>query len=180
MTFTRYAVHHPRFPDLFSTRRCNMQSHSARHSQGSFETPGLKEYHARLQFFLLLYIEASSFIDSSDTIWQLLLIFERRQPLGKAASSAKAVTAAAAAGATMASAEAAHASSEARYFTTGYTTLYKFFHFPSSYRLRLSQILILPPFQRRGHGKYLLLQVRVFERYATALITIWSKKAFLS
>jgi histone acetyltransferase 1 len=170
MTFTRYVANHSYFPHLLSTQLCNIHSHSSRHSQGSFETPGLKEYHARLQFFLLLYIEASSFIDSSDTIWQLLLIFERRQPIGKAASSAKAVTAAAAAGATMVAAEAAHASSEARYFTTGYTTLYKFFHFPSSYRLRLSQILILPPFQRRGHGKYLLLQVRLFSIFSMIML----------
>ena len=180
MTFTRYAANLSLFrPTCLRDGAVTFQSHCTRHSQGSFETPGLKEYHARLQFFLLLYIEASSFIDSSDTIWQLLLIFERRQPLGKAASSAKAVTAAAAAGATMAAAEAAHASSEARYFTTGYTTLYKFFHFPSSYRLRLSQILILPPFQRRGHGKYLLLQVRVccisYESCVAASITIWSR-----
>lgn len=45
------------------------------------------------------------------------------------------------------------------YYIVGYTTLYQFFHYPSSYRLRLSQILILPPYQRSGHGRYLLQQV---------------------
>jgi len=43
------------------------------------------------------------------------------------------------------------------YTMVGYTTLYKFINFPvCDFRQRLSQILILPPYQRRGHGQALL------------------------
>lgn len=38
----------------------------------------------------------------------------------------------------------------------GYTTLYKFFCYPDRWKLRISQFLILPPYQRQGHGQRLL------------------------
>ena len=98
--------------------------------RSNFATPGLKAFHERLQFFLLFYIESSSYIDSSDPIWQLLLIYEKRVLQNKIF-----------------------------YFIVGYTTVYSFYSYPDSTKLRLSQILILPPYQRKGHGKYLLLQV---------------------
>jgi histone acetyltransferase 1 len=138
------------------------------HHQCNFATPGLKDFHERLQFFLLLYIEASSYIDSGDSIWQLLLVFERRQPLRASSSKASSPTLTwgpNSDSATLSAVKAATALKDTRFFIAGYTTLYKFFHFPSAYRLRLSQILILPPFQRRGHGKYLLLQVRLCSKY---------------
>jgi histone acetyltransferase 1 len=42
------------------------------------------------------------------------------------------------------------------YHIVGYTTLYKFLSYPSDWTMRLSQILILPPYQRAGHGQKLL------------------------
>ncbi len=47
-------------------------------------------------------------------------------------------------------------SSSPTYHIVGYTTLYKFLLYPSSWRLRISQIMILPPYQRVGHGQQLL------------------------
>jgi len=38
----------------------------------------------------------------------------------------------------------------------GFTTLYRFYAYPEHERLRLSQFLILPPFQKCGHGSRLL------------------------
>ncbi|XP_041006246.1 histone acetyltransferase type B catalytic subunit isoform X1 [Juglans microcarpa x Juglans regia] len=38
----------------------------------------------------------------------------------------------------------------------GFTAIYRFFHYPESSRLRLSQILVLPPYQHKGYGRYLL------------------------
>lgn len=89
-------------------------------------------YHERAQFFLLFFIDASSFIDAEDPEWEVLFVFRRQtNPCPP---------------------------SEARecYQFIGYTTLYKFFAYPDSWRLRLSQMLILPPYQRHGHGLKLL------------------------
>jgi len=42
------------------------------------------------------------------------------------------------------------------YHFIGYSSLYGFYHFPEKTRLRLSQFVILSPYQRQGHGcKYL-------------------------
>ncbi|KAL0910186.1 hypothetical protein M5K25_021137 [Dendrobium thyrsiflorum] len=38
----------------------------------------------------------------------------------------------------------------------GFATVYRFYHHPESTRLRLSQILVLPPYQGKGHGRRLL------------------------
>lgn len=38
----------------------------------------------------------------------------------------------------------------------GYTTVYNFYAFPDKTRLRLSQILVLPPYQRQGVGRQML------------------------
>ena len=38
----------------------------------------------------------------------------------------------------------------------GFGTLYTFYAYPDKRRFRLSQILVLPPFQRRGIGAALL------------------------
>uniref|UniRef100_A0A2N9F3C1 histone acetyltransferase n=1 Tax=Fagus sylvatica TaxID=28930 RepID=A0A2N9F3C1_FAGSY len=38
----------------------------------------------------------------------------------------------------------------------GFTAIYRFYHYPDSSRLRLSQILVLPPYQHKGYGRYLM------------------------
>ncbi|KAF5743026.1 putative histone acetyltransferase type B catalytic subunit [Tripterygium wilfordii] len=38
----------------------------------------------------------------------------------------------------------------------GFTAVYRFYHCPESSRLRLSQILVLPPYQCKGHGARLV------------------------
>ena len=100
--------------------------------KGSFSSAAVRAYHARLQFFLLLFIDRSSFINDSDGLWEILLLMERR---------------------------VARASAAVSYAVVGYTTLYKFLCWPDAWRLRLSQIIILPPFQRCGHGARLLQYV---------------------
>ena len=107
---------------------------------GGFNDVELKRYHSRVQFFLLLFIDRSSFINDSDLIWEVLLLFEKRvpRPPSSLASSASSTPV------------------PATYSFVGYTTLYKFLSYPSEWLLRLSQILILPPYQRSGHGAQLL------------------------
>lgn len=41
----------------------------------------------------------------------------------------------------------------------GFCTVYLFYAYPHSVRLRVSQILVLPPFQKQGVGKLLLQSV---------------------
>ena len=38
------------------------------------ETPGFREYHERLQTFILFFIDAASFIDVDDERWQFFLL----------------------------------------------------------------------------------------------------------
>ena len=43
-----------------------------------------------------------------------------------------------------------------RYAFAGYLTAYRYFAYPENQRPRISQMLILPPFQRKGLGAKLL------------------------
>ena len=43
------------------------------------------------------------------------------------------------------------------YAIMGYTTVYSFYAYPDKTRARISQMLILPPYQRKGHGGLYLI-----------------------
>ena len=45
------------------------------------------------------------------------------------------------------------------YKICGYMSYYSFFHYPDKLRMRISQFLILPPFQKQGHGRRLYQMV---------------------
>lgn len=45
---------------------------------------------------------------------------------------------------------------EHRYGTVGYSTVYLYYSYPENVRPRVSQMLILPPFQKLGVGTHLL------------------------
>jgi len=100
--------------------------------RGTFADPVVRDFHRRIQFFLLFFIDRSSFINDADTVWEILFLFQKRVVATRSGP--------------------AHVS----YHIVGYTTLYKFLAYPADWRMRLSQILILPPFQRQGHGQRLL------------------------
>jgi len=87
----------------------------------------IKKFHLRLQFFLLMFIDAASYIDSNDPIWEILSVHCRCEETNSLE-------------------------------TLGFLTLYTFFAWVANSqdwlrRLRISQILIFPPYQRLGHGK---------------------------
>lgn len=96
---------------------------------------GLK-LHLRMQIFVLLFIEAGSFITSEDPKWELYTVYKTKSTGGKSTF-------------------------------IGFTTTYHHFHFNSceehdttpfdklKYKAKISQFVILPPFQRHGHGKRL-------------------------
>lgn len=43
-----------------------------------------------------------------------------------------------------------------QYAFTGYTTIYEYYAYPANVRPRISQMLVLPPFQRMGLGAEML------------------------
>ncbi|BAT81185.1 Histone acetyltransferase type B catalytic subunit [Vigna angularis] len=45
---------------------------------------------------------------------------------------------------------------EIQYRVIGFSAVYRFYHYPDDSRLRLSQILVLPPYQHKGYGRFLL------------------------
>ncbi|KAI8823625.1 histone acetyltransferase type B catalytic subunit [Fimicolochytrium jonesii] len=94
----------------------------------TFITPGFVDLHRRLQPFLLFYIEGASYIEETDERWQLVLLYER-----KSRDKAKPL-----------------------YSLVGYMSYYPFFYYTPQaldhQRVRISQFVILPQFQRRGHG----------------------------
>jgi len=49
-----------------------------------------------------------------------------------------------------------HRSVSCRYCFAGLITIYEYYAYPDNVRPRLSQVLVLPPFQRAGHGAELL------------------------
>ena len=42
------------------------------------------------------------------------------------------------------------------YAFAGYMTVYNYYAYPEKVRPRISQVLVMPPFQRQGHGAKLL------------------------
>uniref|UniRef100_A0AAZ3PAQ1 Histone acetyltransferase type B catalytic subunit n=1 Tax=Oncorhynchus tshawytscha TaxID=74940 RepID=A0AAZ3PAQ1_ONCTS len=95
--------------------------------------PGFREYHKRLQTFLMWFIETASFIDVDDDRWDFFLVFEKYNKDG-----------------------------ETLFATVGYMTVYNYYVYPDKTRPRVSQMLILPPFQGEGHGAQLLEAVHMF------------------
>ncbi|KAK7939563.1 hypothetical protein WMY93_002889 [Mugilogobius chulae] len=95
--------------------------------------PGFHEYHERLQSFLMWFIETASFIDADDDHWDFFLVFEKYNKDG-----------------------------ETLYATVGYMTVYNYYVYPDKTRPRVSQMLILPPYQGEGHGAQLLEAVHRF------------------
>ncbi|KAI8319899.1 acyl-CoA N-acyltransferase [Martensiomyces pterosporus] len=89
----------------------------------TFTSEEFREYHRRLQTFVLFYIEGAQFVDDTDDRWRIFTVFERLVLNG--------ITS---------------------YTLVGYCTMYQFFHWPDRKRPRISQFLILPPFQGQGHG----------------------------
>lgn len=85
------------------------------------------KYHERLQTFILWYIDGSSYIDTDDANWRFFVCFEKYKMDGK----------------TM-------------FAIAGYATVYQYYAYPKNIRPRISQVLVLPPFQNQGIGANLL------------------------
>jgi len=93
-------------------------------------TPRFRAYHERLQAWIMFYIDAASFIDIDDDSWRMFLMFEKTGGPGSE-----------------------------RYAVVGYITVYQYYAYgreTNRTRPRISQMLVLPPYQRRGLGSQLL------------------------
>ncbi|KAL5528913.1 hypothetical protein ACEPAG_4887 [Sanghuangporus baumii] len=109
----------------------------------TWDTPGFREYHRLMQLFILLYIEAGSYIKEDEEGWEFVVLYEKRR----------------------------RRDGTPTYHFVGYSTLFPFFCFPDRVRMRLSQFVILPPYQHAGHGsalytaiyRYVLDQSRIAE-----------------
>lgn len=95
-----------------------------------FDSRKFRSYHKRLQNFLPFFIDGARFIDDGDDRWEIYVTFEKiAQPDGRTT-----------------------------YAVVGYSTCYPFFYYakqPDLRRMRISQFLILPPYQKMGHGSTL-------------------------
>lgn len=83
--------------------------------------------YCRLVPLVLLLVDGSNPIDVTDPDWEIYLLVEKKN--------------------------AQHDNPQK---LLGFAALYRFFHYPDSHRLRLGQILVFPPYQRKGYGSYLL------------------------
>ncbi|XP_059476458.1 histone acetyltransferase type B catalytic subunit isoform X2 [Neocloeon triangulifer] len=95
----------------------------------------MQAYCERMQTFIMWYIEAASFVDLEDTKWNFFLLFEKYKHDGKP-----------------------------RFAFAGFVSTYEFYCYPDNIRPRVSQMLILPPFQKAGLGVELLTTTFNFYR----------------
>ena len=91
------------------------------------DTKDFLEYHEQMRLFLLWFIDGASYIDQDDDHWNYFVVFEKTKVNG-----------------------------EYRYYFVGYSTVYNYYAFPEHVRPRISQFLILPPFQKKNIGVNLL------------------------
>ncbi|KAH7852323.1 hypothetical protein Vadar_023353 [Vaccinium darrowii] len=83
--------------------------------------------YSRLIPLVLLLIDGSNPIDITDPGWEILLIAQKKTEQG-----------------------------DNQLRLLGFAAIYRFYHYPDSLRLRLGQILVLPPYQQKGYGHCLL------------------------
>ncbi|VDL59180.1 unnamed protein product, partial [Hymenolepis diminuta] len=100
------------------------------------------KYLKRMEPFLLFFIDEASFVILDDD-WSFHVVYEKfKSP----------------------------SSPNARYAFVGYASVYFFYAYPENTRPRISQVLILPPFQKMGHCTRLL--ETVYDRVVPLLKTI--------
>ncbi|PWN51996.1 histone acetyltransferase type B [Violaceomyces palustris] len=105
--------------------------------RSTWETRGFRELHRRMQIFALFFIEGASYIQEDEQNWEFFCLYER-VPRGTGDEDGQ---------------------TSFSWHFAGYTSLYRFWCWPDAARVRLSQFVILPPFQKQGHGGALYSQV---------------------
>lgn len=92
--------------------------------------PGFKDFHQRFEPILIFYIEGANFIDMEDDKWSVVYIYEEKS-----------------------------VGDQFAYTLAGMCTMYNFYKNPYSNRCRISQMMILPSYQKLGLGTHLLTTI---------------------
>merc|ERR1719419_1734449 len=87
------------------------------------EAPGFRDYHERIQPLLLFFVDAASYIDADDEKWIFYLVYEKYRSKD---------------------------SGNQMHAFAGYMTVYNYYSYPEMTRPRISQVIVLPPYQRQG------------------------------
>ncbi|BES89972.1 histone acetyltransferase type b catalytic [Nesidiocoris tenuis] len=96
------------------------------------QTPKWLAYHSRIQTFLHWFIDGASYIVVDDN-WKFFVLYEKYvSPL----------------------------TNDVQYAIIGYATVYEYYAYPANIRPRISQVLVLPPFQKKGLGAILLSTIQ--------------------
>lgn len=88
------------------------------------------KFHSRLESFSFWFIDAFSRVEH-DPLWLFFIVYEKYS----------------------------NNNNEVRYATAGYFTVYQYYSYPEFIRPRISQILVLPPFQKLGIASRLIEHV---------------------
>ncbi|XP_055694695.1 histone acetyltransferase type B catalytic subunit [Lutzomyia longipalpis] len=91
-------------------------------------TPKFFPYHARFESFIMWYIDAASYIEQDDHRWLFFFCYEKY--LNRDGNTC--------------------------YASAGYGTVYQYYAYPEHVRPRISQLIVLPPFQKLGIGSRLI------------------------
>ncbi|XP_017465807.1 PREDICTED: histone acetyltransferase type B catalytic subunit [Rhagoletis zephyria] len=89
-----------------------------------YKAPAFLKFFGRLQTFILWFVDAASYIDVDDTQWSFFICYEKYK----------------------------NDNGDYQYATAGYTTVYEYYAYPQHIRPRISQVLVLPPFQKLSIG----------------------------
>ncbi|KAK4058725.1 histone acetyltransferase 1 [Microbotryomycetes sp. JL221] len=113
----------------------------------NWDTPGFKEYHRKMQIFVLLYIEGAQYIDEEDPRWEFVTLYERRKRRDGDGFS---------------------------WHFAGYVSFYSFFCWPDTKRLRLAQFVLTGPYQSQGFGSalYTICYENVLKRPEISELTV--------
>ncbi|KAG5437850.1 hypothetical protein PCANB_000565 [Pneumocystis canis] len=95
---------------------------------GTIIDPNIKKIIDNIQIFSIFFIEGASYIDTNDSRWNIFLLYEKRKS----------------------------GNNKDYYHFIGYSTVYLYYWYSREFfdhnRARIAQFIILPPFQRQGHG----------------------------
>ncbi|XP_077217413.1 histone acetyltransferase of the GNAT family 2 isoform X2 [Tasmannia lanceolata] len=86
------------------------------------------ELYSRLVPLVLLLVEGGSPVDITDPRWDIYFVVERNTDQSR----------------------------DTNLKLLGFAAIYRFYYYPDSSRIRISQILVLPPYQGQGHGRHLV------------------------
>jgi len=87
----------------------------------------IQNYHEQMQHFLIWFIDGASYIDTEDERWNYFVIYEK-----------------------------VRVNNNDHYYFAGYSTVYCYYAYPEHIRPRISQVLVLPSYQKKNIGFNLL------------------------